>query len=222
MADYLETQRHHLMQALLKAGIHDTRVLSVLAKTPRERFVDELHYERAYENRALPIDMGQTISQPLMVAVMTQALCLTGTERVLEIGTGSGYQTAILSQLAAYVYSIERHQRLAYTAARHLYPDYASNVSIYVGDGSLGWPDAAPYDRILVTAAAPEVPLHLIEQLAVGGLLVIPIGQRDRQDLRVLWRERAVQGGETAIREISLGACVFVPLVGQQGWHDNQ
>src|ERR1700712_1537397 len=100
MADYLETQRHYLIQALLKAGIHDTRVLSVLTHTPRERFVDEVYYERAYENRALPIDMGQTISQPLMVGVMTQALSLGGTERVLEIGTGSGYQTAILSQLA--------------------------------------------------------------------------------------------------------------------------
>ncbi len=220
MPDYLETQRHRLIEALLKAGIHDTRILSVLAYTPRERFVDEVHYERAYENRALPIDMGQTISQPLMVAVMTQALSLTGTERVLEIGTGSGYQTAILSQLAAFVHSIERHPRLAYTAARHLYPDYAANVSIYVGDGTLGWPDAAPYDRILVTAAAPEVPAHLMDQLAVDGLLVIPIGGRDRQNLRVLWRERSSQGNGTSIREVSLGECVFVPLVGQQGWHE--
>lgn len=220
MADYLETQRQYLMQALIRAGIHDTRVLAVLTTTPRERFVDELHYEQAYENRALPIDMGQTISQPLMVAVMTQALGLVGSERVLEIGTGSGYQTAILSQLAGYIHSIERHQRLAYFAARHLYPEYAHNVSIYVGDGSLGWPDAAPYDRILVTAAAPEMPVRLVEQLAVGGMLVIPIGGRDRQELRVLFRERAPQGHGTSLREISLGPCVFVPLVGQQGWRE--
>lgn len=219
MPDYLETQRELLLQALVQAGVTDTRVLDVLAATPRERFVDELHYERAYENKALPIDMGQTISQPLMVAVMTQALHLMGTERVLEIGTGSGYQTAILSQLAGYVYSVERHPRLAYTAASHLTPGYAHNVSVYVGDGSLGWPAAAPYDRILVTAAAPEVPRLLVEQLAVDGRLIIPIGSRDRQDLRLITRERSLWGG-SVIHETSLGACVFVPLVGQQGWKE--
>lgn len=220
MADYLTTQRQQLLEALVQAGVQDARVLSVLARTPRERFVDEVHYEQAYVNRALPIDMGQTISQPLMVAVMTQALQLTGIERVLEIGTGSGYQTAILSQLAGYVYSVERHAQLAYRAATHLIPDYKHNVSIYVGDGSLGWPDEAPYDRILVTAAAPVVPSPLVKQLTIGGLLVIPIGGRERQDLRVIQREYTP--GETYIsaREFSLGACSFVPLVGQQGWDE--
>ncbi len=220
MGDYLTTQRQQLLEALVQAGLHDARVLSVLAKTPRERFVDEVHYEQAYANRALPIDMGQTISQPLMVAIMTQALRLTGTERVLEIGTGSGYQTAILSQLARYVYSVERHAQLAYRAAAHLTPDYMHNVSIYVGDGSLGWPDEAPYDRILVTAAAPEVPSQLVKQLTIGGLLVIPIGGRERQDLRIIEREYALGGTPINTREFSLGACSFVPLVGQQGWDE--
>jgi protein-L-isoaspartate(D-aspartate) O-methyltransferase len=155
-----------------------------------------------------------------MVAVMTQALQLMGTERVLEIGTGSGYQTAILSQLAGYVYSIERHAQLAYRAAVHLTPDYMHNVSIYVGDGSLGWPDEAPYDRILVTAAAPEVPPPLVKQLTIGGLLVIPIGSRERQDLRVIQREHTPVGTYINTREFSLGACSFVPLVGQQGWEE--
>src|SRR5579863_4007965 len=213
MADYLTTQRQQLLEALVQAGVHDAHVLSVLAKTPRERFVDEVHYEQAYVNRALPIDMGQTISQPLMVAVMTQALQLTGTERVLEIGTGSGYQTAILSQLARYVYSIERHPQLAYRAAAHLMPEYMHNVSIYVGDGSLGWPEEAPYERILVTAAAPEVPSQLVRQLTIGGLLVIPIGGRERQDLRVIQREHTPGEAHITTREFSLGACSFVPLV---------
>jgi protein-L-isoaspartate(D-aspartate) O-methyltransferase len=158
--------------------------------------------------------MGQTISQPLMVAMMTQALQLSGKERVLEIGTGSGYQTAVLAHLATQVYSIERHQKLAYQAAQHLTQLGLQNVSIYVGDGSLGWPNAAPYDRILVTAAAPEVPSLLVEQLVSGGLLVIPVGSHERQDLLVV--QRTPWGSE--IR--SLGGCVFVPLVGEKGWSE--
>lgn len=210
----LELQRQQLIESLCKAGIHDTRVLDVIANTPRERFVDEACYEWAYADRALPIDMGQTISQPLVVAIMTQALHLTGQERVLEIGTGSGYQTAILSQLAAYVYSIERHQRLACQAAGHLIDTGLHNISIYVGDGSLGWPDQAPYNRILVTAAAPNVPAQLVAQLKIGGLLVIPVGGQERQELRV------VQRVPWGIQFYSLGSCVFVPLVGQEGWHE--
>src|SRR5207248_9120204 len=210
----LELQRQQLLESLYKAGIHDTHVLDAIASTPRERFVDEAHYEWAYADRALPIAMGQTISQPLMVALMTQALQLSGQERVLEIGTGSGYQTAILARLAAHVYSIERHQQLAYVAARHLLQLELYNVSLFVGDGSLGWPDAAPYDRILVTAAAPEVPKHLVEQLVTWGMLVIPVGSQTRQDLLVV--HRAPWGPE--IR--SLGGCVFVPLVGEKGWSE--
>ena len=168
----------------------------------------------AYSDCALPIAMGQTISQPMMVALMTQALQLSGKERVLEIGTGSGYQTAILARLAAHVYSVERFQQLAYHAARRLMQLAITNISLYVGDGSLGWPDAAPYDRILVAAAAPEVPQQLVDQLVTWGILVIPVGSQQRQELLVV--HRAPWGPE--IR--SLGGCVFVPLVGEKGWSE--
>lgn len=213
----LDEQRRQLIASLHKMGIRDERVLEVLATVPREIFIDEAQRNLAYADRALPINMGQTISQPLMVATMTQALQLSGKERVLEIGTGSGYQTAILSRLAAYVVSIERHEQLALQAVRclaQLMPANATNVSVYVGDGSLGWPNAAPYDRILVTAAAPDVPDYLVEQLVEWGMLVIPVGSQTRQELLVV--HRAPWGKE--IR--SLGNCVFVPLVGEGGWHE--
>ncbi len=191
MANDIETQRQQLIFELRNAGFRDERILSVIATTP-----------------------GQTISQPLMVALMTQALQLSGKERVLEIGTGSGYQTAILARLAAHVYSIERFQQLAYQAARRLMQLAISNASLYVGDGSLGWAAAAPYDRILVTAAAPEVPQQLVDQLVTWGILVIPVGGHQRQELLVV--HRAPWGPE--IR--SLGGCVFVPLIGEKGWSE--
>ena len=214
MARDIEVQRQQLMASLRKAGLQDESILTAVASTPREFFVDEAQRSVAYADRALPIGMGQTISQPLMVALMTRALQLCGRERVLEIGTGSGYQTAILARLAAHVYSIERHQQLAYQAAQRLLQLELCNVSLYVSDGSLGWPDAAPYDRILVTAAAPEVPTQLLDQLVTWGMLVIPVGSQERQDLLVV--HRAPWGPE--IR--SLGSCVFVPLVGEKGWHE--
>lgn len=214
MTEDLGIQRQQMVEALRKTGVHDERVLSVIASTPRESFLDEAQSSLAYADRALPIAMGQTISQPLMVALMTQALQLSGHERVLEIGTGSGYQTAILSQLAAQVYSIERYPQLAYLAAKRLSQRGVQNVSVYVGDGSLGWPDSAPYDRILVTAAAPELPLQLLTQLVRWGIMVIPIGSQERQELFVV--HRAPWGPEMR----SLGACVFVPLIGAEGWSE--
>ncbi|MEO8973151.1 MAG: protein-L-isoaspartate(D-aspartate) O-methyltransferase [Ktedonobacteraceae bacterium] len=210
----LDEQRQQLIVSLRKMGIRDERVLEAIATVPREIFIDEAQRNMAYADRALPINMGQTISQPLMVATMTQALQLSGKERVLEIGTGSGYQTAILSQLVAYVFSIERYEQLALRAVRCLAQLELANVSVYVGDGSLGWPESAPYDRILVTAAAPEVPDYLVEQLVEWGMLVIPVGSHERQELLVV--HRAPWGKE--IR--SLGNCVFVPLVGEGGWHE--
>ncbi|HVB72896.1 MAG TPA: protein-L-isoaspartate(D-aspartate) O-methyltransferase [Ktedonobacteraceae bacterium] len=209
-----ETKRQQLLESLRKAGIYDERVLAAIDSTPREFFVDEAHYGLAYEDRALPIVMGQSISQPLMVATMTQALQLRGTERVLEIGTGSGYQSAILARLAARVYSVERIQQLACEAVKRMSKLGLENVTIYIGDGSMGWPEQAPYDRILVAAAAPEVPAHLFSQLVQWGAMVIPVGKHDRQELLVV--HRAPWGPE--IR--SLGGCLFVPLVGEEGWQE--
>lgn len=209
----LITQKRQLIELLHNSGVQDPRVLGAIASVPREQFLPENLQYLAYDNRALPISMGQTISQPLMVAVMTQALALTGRERVLEIGTGSGYQTAILAHLAAYVYSVEWHYQLSFLAASHLVRLGLLNVSLSIGDGSLGWPDYAPYDRILVTAAAPNVPPQLLDQLVMWGQMIIPTGRQERQDLRLIQR---VPWG---MRSRSLGHCVFVPLVGEGGWY---
>jgi protein-L-isoaspartate(D-aspartate) O-methyltransferase len=215
MNSQLESKRQQLFSSLRSAGIDDGRVLDALAMTPRELFVGNALRSVAYEDRALGIGLGQTISQPLMVAVMTQALQLHGSERVLEIGTGSGYQTAILARLATYVYSLERYQQLAYQAAYRLQELQITNVSLYVGDGSLGWPDEAPYDRILVTAAAPTIPVRLLLQLARGGILVVPVGVREHQDL--LFVRRTLDQPEIH----NLGGCLFVPLVGEEGWEED-
>jgi len=209
----LEKQRKHLLESLRKNGITDERVLAAVAETPRELFLHETQSKMAYEDRALSIGMGQTISQPLIVATMTQALQLEGNERVLEIGTGSGYQTAILARLAEYVYSIERFQQLAYLAYKRLEMLECTNVSVLIGDGSLGWPQKAPYDRILVTAAAPRVPEHLYNQLGLWGNMVIPVGGQERQELFV------VQHTPWGPQKHSLGGCIFVPLVGAAGWN---
>jgi len=216
MTDDLVGQRQQLIASLRTSGIRDERLLEVMATTPREFFLTSQQRNMAYSDCALPIDMGQTISQPFMVAIMTQTLQLKGNERILEIGTGSGYQTAILARLAAYVYSIERYQQLSFQAAQRLQQLDLHNISLYVADGTLGWPDAQPYDRILVTAGAPEIPLHLLEQLVTWGMLVVPVGRQDRQELLVV--HRAPWGPEVR----SLGGCVFVPLVGEKGWHFNE
>jgi protein-L-isoaspartate(D-aspartate) O-methyltransferase len=205
-------QRQQLIVQLEQSGVRDEHVLHALATVPRELFVDNDLQSMAYSNQALPLSLGQTISQPLIVAMMTQALQLDSTQRVLEIGTGSGYQTAILSLLTSHVYSIERYDQLSEQASKHLEQLSATNVSLLVGDGSIGWPDHAPYDRILVTAAAPHVPMKLVAQLVMDGLLVVPIGEPHQQDLRLIQR---VPWG---IQEHSLGRCVFVPLIGEDGW----
>ena len=201
-----------LRQHLKARGIHDPRLLDAMARIPRERFIDDSLRAEAYADRALAIDCGQTISQPYIVALMTQALALRGDERVLEIGTGSGYQTAILAELARDVVSIERHAALSQQAAARLKELGYDRVKLVVGDGTLGWPAGAPYDRILVAAAAATAPQHLIEQLAPGGILVIPVGGRDQQMLQAI---RKV-GDEPLIEPLS--ACRFVPLVGEEGW----
>jgi protein-L-isoaspartate(D-aspartate) O-methyltransferase len=212
MLDPAAARSAMVSQQLAARGIRDARVLAALARVPRERFVPEAVFDQAYADQALPIGEGQTISQPFMVALMTEALELTGDERVLEIGTGSGYQTAILSDLAQEIISIERLPRLAEEARQRLAELGCRNVDVRVGDGSLGYPSAAPYGAILVAAAAPRVPDALQGQLADGGRLAIPVGPHGHQDLVVVRREgdRFV----STVRE----SCVFVPLLGEGGW----
>jgi protein-L-isoaspartate(D-aspartate) O-methyltransferase len=204
----LALARHKMVRdQLQRRGIHDGRVLAAMEQVPREAFVLPDLAEQAYADRALPIDCAQTISQPYIVALMTQALDLKRDELVLEIGTGSGYQTAILSRLAAHVVSLERHAPLVEKAREALAQLRCDNVELIVGDGWAGWPEQAPYDRILVAAAAATCPQALIDQLADGGRLVIPLGDCDAQVLRTLSRR-----GDQHIWD-ELVACRFVPLV---------
>ena len=201
-----------LRQHLKGRGICDPRVIEAMARIPRERFIDEAIWAEAYADRALGIGCGQTISQPYIVALMTQALALQGDERVLEIGTGSGYQTAILADLAGEVVSLERHAALSQQAAGRLAELGYDRVKLVVADGTLGWPADAPYDRILVAAAAAAMPRHLIEQLIPGGILVIPLGGLDQQVLQAIHKI----GDEPQIELLT--GCRFVPLVGEAGW----
>jgi protein-L-isoaspartate(D-aspartate) O-methyltransferase len=199
-------------QQLERRGISDRRVLDVMAQLPREAFVPRAP-RAAYDDRALPIDEGQTISQPYVVARMTELLRVKTGDRILEVGTGSGYQAAILALLGAHVVTIERHAGLARAATARLKALGIEGIDVRVGDGSRGDPAGAPWDGVIVTAAAPSVPDALREQLAVGARLVIPIGARYEQALIVIERRSA-----TEWREWSDGAVVFVPLVGAGGW----
>jgi len=199
-------------EQLSRRGITDARVLDTMRRIPRHRFVEEGLAHSAYEDHPLPIGEGQTISQPYIVALMTSLLGLTGQEKVLEVGTGSGYQTAVLGALARRVCSIERLPRLAERARATLEALGVANVWIRVGNGALGWPDEAPFDRILVAAGGPSVPPPLVEQLVEGGRLVLPVGSAEDQVLTVV--ERA--GGETRTRQC--GECKFVKLVGKYAW----
>jgi protein-L-isoaspartate(D-aspartate) O-methyltransferase len=201
---------------LRRRGIRDERVLEAMATTPREQFVPGVPTSLAYDDRALPIDAGQTISQPYMVARMTELLRIEPGDRVLEIGTGSGYQAAVLARLGAEVTSIERLADLAETARATLRQLGIDGVDVRLGDGSKGDPEGAPWDGIVVTAAAPAIPHVLREQLADGARLVIPVGPRYQQDLIVVERN-----GPNDWREWSDGAVVFVPLVGEGGWSES-
>ncbi len=207
--------RHRMVAEQIKArGIREERILAAMKEIPRHRFVPPHLADRAYADSPLPIGEGQTISQPYIVAQMTHALRLTGKEKVLEVGTGSGYQTALLCLLAGEVVTIERYAVL-HSAAEELLRELGlDNVRFRVGDGTMGVPEEAPFDRILVTAAAPDVPGPLFEQLAAGGILVIPIGGRWEQDLVRVRKEAG------AARKEFLGGCRFVPLIGQCGFSE--
>jgi protein-L-isoaspartate(D-aspartate) O-methyltransferase len=209
-----ELARQEMVRRQLEErDITDPRVLEAMRRVPRHLFVPERFREHAYEDRPQPIGCAQTISQPLMVGLMTQLLELTPEARVLEIGTGSGYQAAILAEIAREVISIERQEALACRARELLEWLGYSNIQVLCGDGTKGWPDRAPYQGIIITAAAPSVPEPLVEQIAPGGRLVAPIGSRDVQTLIVM--ERLVDG---ELRTTSHGECVFVPLIGEFGW----
>ncbi|MBF0369173.1 MAG: protein-L-isoaspartate(D-aspartate) O-methyltransferase [Magnetococcales bacterium] len=204
-----------MVETQLKSqGISDPRVLKVMGEIPRHQFVDEALAGRAYSDATLPIGEGQTLSQPYTVARMTEALGLTGREEVLEIGTGSGYQTAVLSRLCRRVYTIERLPKLAENAKRRLTEMGMTNIVFRVGDGSLGWPMKRQFDRILVTAGAPVIPENLTRQLQDGGTLMVPEGGLSGQ---LLVKIKGGRSPSQIIRE-ELEACCFVPLVGKAGW----
>lgn len=209
----------HLRERMVKdqiefRGVSDLRVLDAMRTIPRELFVPFQARVHAYDDRALPITAGQTISQPFIVAYMTERLALQPHHRVLEIGTGSGYQCAVLATLAARVYSVERIDQLREDAERTLSGLGFTNVSLFAGDGSVGLPEFAPYDRIIVTAAAPSVPASLVDQLADQGRLVVPVGEATEQTIMIITRD----GPHT--RETATIGCRFVKLIGQQAWND--
>lgn len=211
--DYTGKRQQMVEQQLIDRGIRNPRVLEAFRKVPRHLFLDEALWPQAYDDHPLPIGEKQTISQPYIVALMTEALDLTGKERVLEIGTGSGYQTAILAELAEEVYSIERIPSLAKRARKTLDNLKYANIVIRIGDGTNGWKEFSPYYGIIATAAAPDAPDPLLQQLEIEGKLIIPIGDEFVQDLKVYVKE-----AEDTYREESLGGCRFVKLIGEHGW----
>ena len=214
LGDEMAMQRHRMVERLRNHyKIADERVLDVMAALPRHRFVPEAIKSQAYNDNALPISGGQTISQPYIVARMTELLELNGTEKVLEIGAGSGYQTAVLASLARKVFSIERIPVLAEEADRRLRILGFRNYSLKVDDGTEGWPAYGPYDAMLVAAGGPNVPEPLINQLKIGGKLVIPVGDDIRKQVLIRVTRR-----ENEIEEENFGPCAFVPLIGSFGW----
>jgi protein-L-isoaspartate(D-aspartate) O-methyltransferase len=215
-ADTYAGYRVRLVETLRHRGIRDLAVLKAFAETPRHLFVPQAVRHRAYDDSALPIGNGQTISQPFMQARYLDALRLRGTERVLEIGTGSGYQTALLGALADTVFSVERVEKLAVSAQRALRDAGVANASVLLGDGTLGWSAYAPYDAILVAAGGPEVPPPLVGQLTPDGRLLIPLGKRGAQVLTLV--QRAAGPTAPELRYTPLGAARFVPLVGEHGF----
>lgn len=216
MMDFEAARRRMVDEQILARGLRDQRVLEAMAKVPRERFVPAELRHRAYDDCPLPIGHGQTISQPYIVALMAAMLMLKPDDRVLEVGAGSGYAAAVLAELAGEIFTIERHEALAQRAQRDLAALGCASVSVRAGDGSLGWPEAAPFDAILVSAGGPSVPESLRQQLAISGRMVIPVGDdpHSQQLLRVTRREA------DRFEEERLAAVRFVRLIGAEGWGD--
>jgi len=213
---YTSRRQRMVDEQLRGRDIYDERVLAAMAKVPRHLFVPPEYRSRAYADGPLPIGEGQTISQPFIVALMTQMLDLRGKENILEVGTGSGYQAAVLAYLGREVHTVERHETLGNQAAQVLQKLGLANVYIHIGDGSLGWPDNAPYQAIIVTAAAPRVPKPLLDQLDYGGRLVIPVGGIGAQYLERWLRHDDKYAHETGV------PVAFVPLRGKHGWKEEQ
>lgn len=214
MINYEKERRLMVDEQIVGRGVSDERVLAAMRKVPRHEFLPEAIRGMAYADNALPIGEGQTMSQPYMVALMSELLGLRGAERVLEIGTGSGYQAAVLAELCAKVYTVERVKTLAEKARAVLDRLGYQRVAIKVYDGTYGWKEMAPFDAIMVTAGAPEIPAPLVEQLKLGGRMVIPVGERYEQRLI-----RVVRTAEGPVRETTI-PCVFVPLIGNHGWKE--
>jgi protein-L-isoaspartate(D-aspartate) O-methyltransferase len=208
------TERFSMVESQLRQrGIRDERLLAAMSKVPRHEFVSQQNWNEAYADHPIPIAEKQTTSQPYMIAAMVQAAEIKPGDRVLEIGAGSGYQTAVLAELASHVFAVERYASLTDTAQKTLERLGYRNAKIVTGDGSLGLPEAAPFDAIIVSAAAPSIPQALVDQLALGGRLLIPIGEADQQVLQLVQRNA---GGGTSVR--TLEGCRFVPLIGEQGF----
>ncbi len=214
MSDFERERNRMVEEQIVGRGIRDERVLAAMRKVPRHEFMPEGMSVSAYSDNAMPIGEGQTISQPYMVALMTELLGLAGSERVLEIGTGSGYQAAVLAELCEKVYTVERIKTLAERARTTLDRLGCRNVAVKVYDGTYGWKEMSPFDAIIVTAAAPEVPAALVDQLREGGRMVIPVGERFSQTLYKVVKTRE---GIVTTRSIP---CVFVPLIGNFGWKE--
>lgn len=214
--NYKKLREQMVKEQLITRGITNQRVLAAFYKVEREKFVPSGMRNNAYEDFPLSIGERQTISQPYMVALMTQCLELKGDEKILEIGTGSGYQTAILAELTREVYSIERIRVLAEKARKLLEELGYSNIKIFLNDGTLGWKESSPYDRILVTAGAREIPQPLTEQLEEEGVMVIPVGNVYSQDLKVTRKRK------NHIKTVTVEKCVFVPLIGEYGWDEER
>jgi protein-L-isoaspartate(D-aspartate) O-methyltransferase len=212
MYDYGDERRRMVEEQIRKRGIGDASVLAAMERVPRHRFLPNPDDADAYRDHPLPIGSGQTISQPYMVAVMTESLQVSGSERVLEIGTGSGYQAAVLAEIGCPVISVERIPELAERARAILTELGYGSIEIVVGDGTLGYAEAAPYDRVIVTAGAPKIADPWVEQLAEGGRLVVPVGDRWGQNLTIVTK----RNGD--LKEKRAGGCLFVPLVGEHGW----
>jgi protein-L-isoaspartate(D-aspartate) O-methyltransferase len=212
--DYFEARERMVEEQLVSRGINDPRVLRAMAKIPRHLFLESELWDHAYEDRPLPIAANQTISQPYIVALMLEALELKGTERVLEVGTGSGYAAAVLGELCAEVFSVEVVEELSLKARILLSSLGYKNVSLLVGDGTLGWEEHSPYDAVVISAAAPCIPRPLVEQLNAPGYLVFPIGEKELQTLVRIRKDMA------GIREEYLGDCHFVKLTGRYGWEN--